>query len=224
MNRPHRRLILASGLVAAASPLRAFAQQDDYPDTSGRKGPPQPQRTQPPQGQQSPSGPGQPGSAETYTPDEVVRAGSNFLGVTAEAMGGAVERVMRDHGRHPTGYIAGTEASAAFVGGLRYGKGVLYLKHREPVQVYWQGPSVGVDWGVNGARNFTLCYNLDREDDLFHRFPGVEGSAYFVGGIGVNYQKADDVVLAPMRAGLGLRLGANVGYLAYSHRRHVLPF
>jgi hypothetical protein len=163
------------------------------------------------------------GDADHYTPDEVIHQGSDFLGVTAEAIGAAIERAGKDNGRYPTGYIAGSEFAAAFVGGLRYGKGVLYLKHREPREVFWQGPSIGFDWGGNAARSFTLCYDLDSEEQLFQRFPGVEGSGYLVAGLGVNYQKADDITLAPIRAGVGLRLGANIGYLDYSRKRHILP-
>ena len=152
-----------------------------------------------------------------------MQGASDFLGVTAEAVGSAVERVFRDNGR-PTAYIAGEEGSGAFVAGLRYGKGLLYMKRRAPVTVYWQGPSVGWDFGGNGSRAFTLCYNLQYPDAIYRRFPGVEGTAYFIGGIGVNYQRADDITLAPMRAGVGLRLGANAGYLSYSRTRHWFPF
>ncbi|MBE7218828.1 MAG: DUF1134 domain-containing protein [Caulobacteraceae bacterium] len=161
--------------------------------------------------------------AETYSRDEIVNSVSDFFGVTAEAAGSAVERIFRDQGR-PTGYIAGEEIAAAFIGGLRYGKGLLYMKRRPTEQVYWQGPSVGWDFGGNGSRTFTLCYNLQYPDAIYRRFPGIEGSAYFIGGIGVNYQRADTITLAPMRAGVGLRLGANVGYLAYSRRRQWFPF
>ncbi len=161
--------------------------------------------------------------AETYNRNEIVQGASNFLGVTAEAVGSAVERIFRDNG-HPTAYIAGEEGSGAFIAGLRYGKGLLYMKHRRPETVYWQGPSVGWDFGGNGSRAFTLCYNLQYPDMIYRRFPGVEGTAYFIGGIGVNYQRADEITLAPMRAGVGLRLGANVGYLAYSRRRQWFPF
>lgn len=171
------------------------------------------------------SGPTYPsaGQAKTYEQSEIVGKVSDFFGVTAEAAGGVVARVFRDKGQ-PTGYIAGEEGSAAIAVGVRYGKGLLYMKDREPVTVYWQGPSVGWDLGANGARVFTLCYNLQDPDLLFRRFPGVEGSAYFIGGLGVNYQKAEDMTLAPIRTGVGLRLGANVGYLAYTRRRNVLPF
>jgi hypothetical protein len=160
--------------------------------------------------------------ADTYSRDELVGALSDFFGVTVEAAAAAVERVFRDHGQ-PTGYIAGEEGAASFGVGLRYGKGLLYMKNREPADVYWQGPSIGWDVGGNAARVFTLCYNLHYPEAVYRRFPGVEGSAYLVGGMGVNYQKAEDITLAPIRAGLGLRLGANVGYLSYSRKRHWLP-
>ncbi|WP_374578735.1 DUF1134 domain-containing protein [Phenylobacterium sp.] len=163
------------------------------------------------------------GQAETYSRDEIVNTVSDFLGVTAEAAGGAIERVFQDNGR-PTAYIAGEEASGAFVGGARYGRGLLYMKNRQPMEVFWQGPSVGWDFGGNASRVFTLCYNLQYPEVIFQRFPGVEGSAYLVAGLGVNYLRSDDVTIAPIRAGVGLRLGANVGYLGFSRQRRTLPF
>ena len=163
------------------------------------------------------------GTAATYSADEMIRSTSDFLGVTAETAGGAVERIFRDNGR-PTGYIAGEEGSGAIGVGLRYGRGLLYMKGRPTQEVFWQGPSVGWDWGGNASRVFTLCYNLQYPDAIFRRFPGVEGTAYLIGGVGVNYQRADTITLAPMRAGVGLRLGANIGYLAYSRQRNILPF
>ena len=159
----------------------------------------------------------------TYSREELVNNVSDFLGVTAEAAGGAVERAFQDNGR-PTAYIAGEEASGAFVGGARYGRGLLYMKDREPMEVFWQGPSLGWDFGGNASRVFTLVYDLQEPEQIFQRFPGVEGSAYLVGGLGVNYQKANGVTLAPIRAGVGVRLGANVGYLAYTKKRNILPF
>jgi hypothetical protein len=163
------------------------------------------------------------GTAATYSADEMIRNTSDFLGVTAESAGAAVERAFRDNGQ-PTGYIAGEEGSGAIAVGLRYGRGLLYMKGRPTQEVFWQGPSVGWDWGGNASRVFTLCYNLQYPDAIFRRFPGVEGTAYLVGGLGVNYQRADDITLAPIRAGVGLRLGANIGYLAYSRQRNILPF
>lgn len=161
--------------------------------------------------------------AETFSREEIVNNVSDFLGVTAETAGGAVERVFKDNGR-PTAYIAGEEASGAVALGLRYGRGLLYMKNKPPVEIWWQGPSVGWDMGGNASRVFTLCYNLQYPDAIFQRFPGVDGSAYFIGGLGVNYQRANDIILAPIRAGVGMRLGANVGYLSYSRQRHWWPF
>ncbi len=160
-----------------------------------------------------------------YSRDELVRAGSDVLGVGAESVAGAIERIASDQGADPTAYIAGEEGAGAVGVGLRYGRGLLYLKSGEqPTEVFWQGPSVGFDLGGNAARVFTLVYALERTDQLFRRFPGVEGSAYLVGGLGVNYQQADGITLAPIRAGVGLRLGASIGYLAYSRQRNLLPF
>lgn len=223
---------------APTSPPPAPARDPRYPAPDPRDVAPDPRYVAPSrdEGQadrrDEPEGPPTPdfhpnypaqGRAETYSRNEIVQGASDFLGVTAEGVGGAVERIFRDNGR-PTAYIAGEEGGGAFVAGLRYGKGLLYMKRRPPQTVYWQGPSVGWDFGGNGSRAFTLCYNLQYPDIIYRRFPGVEGSAYFIGGLGVNYQRADDVTLAPIRAGVGLRLGANVGYLSYSRRRHWVPF
>ncbi len=161
--------------------------------------------------------------AEGYTRDELVTDVSDFLGVTAESAGAALERLFAKNGR-PTGYIAGEEGSGSFVVGGRYGRGLLYMKGKDPVQVYWQGPSIGWDFGGNASRVFTLVYDLQVPDAIYQRFPGVEGSAYLVGGLGVNYQRASGITLAPIRAGVGVRLGANVGYLAYTRKRNIFPF
>ena len=162
-------------------------------------------------------------AAETYSRGELVNSVSDFLGVSVESAAAAIERIFKDQGQ-PTAYIAGEEGSAAFIGGLRYGKGLLYMKNKKPIVVYWRGPSVGFDFGGNVSRSFTLCYNLQYPDFIYRRFPGLDGSAYLIGGLGVNYQRADGVTLAPIRAGVGLRLGANVGYLAYSRHRNIFPF
>ena len=159
----------------------------------------------------------------TYSTEEIVNATSDFLGVTAETAGAAIEHVFRENGR-PTAYIAGQEGSAALTIGARYGRGLMYMKEQPTQEVFWQGPSIGFDAGGNASRVFTLCYNLHYPDMIYRRFPGVEGSAYFIGGLGVNYQRADDITLAPIRAGVGLRLGASVGYLSYSRKRHYIPF
>jgi hypothetical protein len=161
---------------------------------------------------------------DTYSEPEIVSAVAGFFGMTAKAAGEAVARIFRDNGR-PNGYIKGNEGAGAVGVGLRYGKGVLYTKARgRGPTVYWQGPSIGFDAGGNGSKVFTLVYHLPNTGAIFQRFPGVEGSAYYVAGLGVNYQRTDHIILAPMRAGVGFRLGANIGYLAYSRKRHVLPF
>ena len=226
-----RRSLIVTGAAAGVSLIGAAARAQTelpparaYPQTAPDSGPPPSYMPPPPTAQPQYATTGPTGApAQTYSKEDIVQSASDFLGVAAESVGSAVERVFRDNGR-PTGYIAGEEISASFIGGLRYGKGLLYMKNRPPVRVFWQGPSVGFDWGANGSRSFTLCYDLQYPDAIFQRFPGVEGTAYFIGGIGVNYQRANDIVLAPMRAGVGFRLGANIGYLAYSRRRNWIPF
>ncbi|MDC7684663.1 DUF1134 domain-containing protein [Asticcacaulis sp. BYS171W] len=160
----------------------------------------------------------------TYQRDEILRAGSDFLGVTVEALGGAIEKVFADYGDRPTAYIAGEEVSGAIAVGLRYGKGLVHMKSlASPEKIFWRGPSVGFDTGGNASRVFALVYQLTDLQEIYQRIPGVEGSAYFVGGLGVNYQQTDDLIVAPIRAGVGFRLGASVGYLAYSKTRKWFP-
>jgi hypothetical protein len=172
--------------------------------------------------------PGQPTTGErisTYTDEELVPAVSDFFGVTVEAAGALIERLFADNGE-PTAYIAGEEGSAAISVGARYGRGLLYMKDQEgpPPEVFWQGPSIGFDAGANASRVFMLCYDLYYPDAIYRRIPGVEGSAYLIGGMGVNYLHGDGITVAPIRAGVGLRLGANVGYLSFSRQRNILPF
>jgi hypothetical protein len=157
-----------------------------------------------------------------YTANEITEAGSNFFGITTEAMAKAVERVFGDLGQ-PDAYIKGDEGSGAFVVGLRYGSGWLVRKTREPQQVYWKGPSIGFDVGADASKCFTLVYNLREDRRLFQRFPGVEGSFYLVAGLGVNYQRSGGVTLAPIRNGVGLRAGVNAHYQVYSDRRDWFP-
>ena len=213
----NRRGLILSGLAAAGT---AACATTPPPPSDPLGAPPAPQYDVAPGSTYNPN------DRQTgYAQDELIRAGSNFLGVGAESVAGAIERVARDQGADPTAYIAGEEGSGAVGVGLRYGRGLLYLKTGErPTEVFWQGPSIGWDLGGNASRVFTLIYNLQREDQIYRRFPGVEGSAYLIAGLGVNYQQADGITLAPIRAGVGLRLGANIGYLAYSRQRNLLPF
>jgi hypothetical protein len=165
-----------------------------------------------------------PRSEDTYSANEIVQKGADFFGVTTEAMAKAVEKIFAKYGQ-PNAYIAGSEGSGAIVVGLRYGEGDLYMKRTgAPEKIFWQGPSIGFDYGANASKVFTLVYNLPNPEAIFERFPGVEGSAYFVAGIGVNYQQNGRVVLAPMRTGVGLRAGVNAGYLSYSKERNWIPF
>lgn len=162
-------------------------------------------------------------SLQTYNENELVSAVSAHLGVTAESAASVIERLFSKRGR-PVGYITGQEGGGAFIVGLRYGKGKLWMKDGRSSDVYWQGPSVGFDWGADGSKAFVLVYNLEDPKDIYRRFPGVNGSAFLIGGMAVNYQRADGITLAPIRTGVGLRAGANVGYLSYSRKRHILPF
>ena len=162
------------------------------------------------------------GSDETFTPNEIVKAGSDFFGISTEVMAKAVQRVFEDLGQ-PDAYIKGDEGSGAVIVGLRYGSGWLIRKSFDPEKVYWRGPSIGFDVGGNGAKVFTLIYNLKEKRRLFQRFPGVEGSFYFIAGVGVNYLRSGGVTLAPMRTGIGWRAGVNAHYQVYSDRRDWFP-
>ena len=162
-------------------------------------------------------------SDETFSTEEVLSAGHEFFGKTTRGLAKAVEYVFQRQGE-PTAYIVGEEGSGAFVGGLRYGEGTIYYKNGTKQRIYWQGPSVGFDFGADGARSLVLVYNSSDPSDLYERFPGVEGSAFLIGGIGVNFQRRRDIILAPIRTGVGARLGANFGYLKYSGRPNWNPF
>ncbi len=157
-----------------------------------------------------------------YTADEITQAGSEFFDITTEAMAMGVQYIFGDLGQ-PDAYIKGDEGSGAFIFGVRYGSGWLVRKGREPVRVYWRGPSVGFDAGGNASRAFTLVYNLREDRHLYQRFPGVEGSFYVVAGLGINYMRSGGVTLAPMRTGLGLRAGVNAHYQVYSDKRDWFP-
>ena len=158
-----------------------------------------------------------------YTNEEILSVGHSFFGTTTKGIAKAVEYVFKNSGR-PTGYIIGQEAAGAFIGGLRYGEGTLYLKNGARRKVYWQGPSVGFDAGGNGSRTLVLVYHIGKTSDIFDRFVGIEGSAYLIGGVGVNFQSNRKLKLAPIRTGLGARLGANIGYLKYTARPTWNPF
>ncbi|ADE14606.1 conserved hypothetical protein [Nitrosococcus halophilus Nc 4] len=160
---------------------------------------------------------------ETYSEETIIDAASEFFGKTTKALAQAIEKVFEEQGR-PNGYITGTEGGGAIGVGLRYGEGVLHTKRGGRNKVYWQGPSVGFDFGGNLSKVFTLVYHLGDIDDLFQRIPGVDGSLYLVGGISVNYQQTGDLILAPIRTGVGWRAGASIGYVHYTRKKSWIPF
>ena len=158
-----------------------------------------------------------------FTVEEIRAAGRGFFGSLSAGLASVIEYAFQTYGR-PNGYILGSEGGAALLAGLRYGDGRLVTKLGGERKVYWQGPSVGYDVGLAGSRVMFLVYNLERPEDLFARFMGVDGSAYVVGGVGVTFLKKGRIVLAPIRTGLGVRVGANVGYLKFTPERSLNPF
>ena len=158
-----------------------------------------------------------------FSIDEINGAGHRFFGKITGGLASVIEYAFQRSGR-PNGYILGEEGGGAFIAGLRYGEGTLYTRDAGTHRVYWQGPSIGYDFGAEGSKTMILVYNLRSPQDMYRTFGGVDGSAYLVGGVGITYLQSDHIVLAPIRSGLGLRLGANVGYLKYTQRPTWNPF
>jgi hypothetical protein len=158
-----------------------------------------------------------------FSPNELIDAGHRFFGGVSRGLAMIVQKAVSQWGQ-PNGYVLGEEASGAFVGGLRYGDGTLYTKNAGDLRVFWQGPSIGFDAGADGARTMMLVYNLPRTAAIFDRFGGVNGSAYFIGGFGMTALTANDITVVPIRSGVGLRLGANLGYLKFTERPTWNPF
>ena len=208
------RLALASMLLAGLVAAPAGAQQTA--DTSSEV-PPEPPAVS------SPALP--PPRANQYSSNEIIDAGHHFFGGISHGLASIVEKSVSQWGL-PNGYILGEEASGAFIGGLRYGEGMLYTRNAGDVRVFWQGPSLGFDYGADGARTMMLVYNLPQAGAIFDRFLGVAGSAYFIGGLGMTTLTSADghTVVVPIRSGLGLRLGANLGYLKFTERPTWNPF
>lgn len=159
----------------------------------------------------------------TYSRKEVDDQVMGFFEGGARGLADLISRAFDKYGE-PTGFIKGNEGSGALVVGLRYGEGWLYLKNGKKAYVYWQSPSVGFDLGVNASKVFCLVYGMTDPEQIYQRFPSVEGSAYVVGGFGMNYQHSGPIVLGPIRFGVGLRLGANVGYMDFTRDRTINPF
>lgn len=159
----------------------------------------------------------------TYSDDEVVKAANDFFKHGAQDLGNVLSKVLKEKGQ-PVAIIRGEEAGGAVGVGLRYGHGEIAFKGGAGRKLYWQGPSIGFDLGANAVKVFALVYNLPNTEQLLQRFPGVEGSLYFVGGFGVNYVQSDHIAIAPVRFGVGWRQGISVGYMHFSARKRINPF
>ncbi len=167
--------------------------------------------------------PGPDGPPERFTTDELVNNGHRFFGSVSRGLAQTVEEAGRRWGQ-PNGYVLGQEASGAFVGGVRYGEGVMYTRNAGDQRVYWQGPSLGFDVGGDGDRTMMLVYNLPATRAIFRRFAGIDGSAYFIGGFGFTALTDDKVVLVPIRSGVGARLGVSISYLKFTTQSTWNPF
>jgi hypothetical protein len=182
----------------------------------GQTSPPPPTNPSPPAGDAAPP-------SGQYSSIEVIDAGHRFFGTISRGLAQIVEKAGSQWGL-PNGYILGQEAGGAVVAGLRYGEGILYTKNAGDLRVYWQGPSLGFDFGGDGARTMMLVYNLPATDAVYQRFVGIDGSAYFVGGLGMTALTFNNIVVVPIRSGIGLRLGANIGYLKFTPTATWNPF
>src|SRR3974390_1759686 len=175
---------------------------------------------------QTPPPPGPPPQQQqhgTFSVNEIVNEGHRFFGTVSRGLAQVVEEAVSRWGE-PNGYILGQEGSGAFVVGLRYGDGKLYTRNAGDRRVFWEGPSVGFDTGGEGARTMMLVYNLPATDAIYPRFAGIDGSAYFIGGFGMTALTANNIVVVPIRSGVGLRLGANIGYLKFTPNATWNPF
>jgi len=226
-------LIMLTGLALSIGPLgglsigplgggAAFAQPAPGPYLPpGTYPPPDAYPPPPPPSPYPPYPP--PPPQQNFTPGELVNAGHRFFGTVSRGLATVIEAAVSQWGQ-PNGYVLGEEAGGAFFGGLRYGEGMLYTKNAGDLKVFWQGPTVGWDFGGEGARTMMLVYNLPATEAIYQRFAGIDGSAYLVGGFGMTALTANDIVLVPIRSGVGLRLGANVGYLKFTPASTWNPF
>jgi hypothetical protein len=216
MRAAMRIIALAFVLIGLGSgPLAAQANPPPPPAY-----PPPPANAPPPPNAAPPAAAPQ---AEHYSSSEVVDAGHRFFGSVSRGLAQIVEKAGSQWGL-PNGYVLGQEAGGAVVAGLRYGEGILYTKNAGDLRVFWQGPSVGWDFGGEGARTMMLVYSLPDTGAIYQRFAGIDGSAYFVGGLGMTALTSDGIVVVPIRTGVGLRLGANVGYLKFTPAATWNPF
>jgi hypothetical protein len=205
-------MLLSLRVAAIASVMAVVASTSVIAQTTGTIPPPAPPSQLPP-----------PPTANQYSSNEIIDAGHRFFGSVSRGLAEIVEKAVSQWGL-PNGYILGEEASGAFIGGLRYGDGTLYTRNAGDVRVFWQGPSIGFDAGADGARTMMLVYSLPQTGAIFDRFGGINGSAYVVGGIGMTVLTANNIAVVPIRSGIGLRLGANLGYLKFTDRPTWNPF
>lgn len=205
---------LFSVLLFAAVPAAAFAQSEAAPQTVPQTAP------APPPSDGSLKGDAQ---AAVYEMGEITAAADGAFGEATEGVAMVIQKIFADLGK-PNAYIVGREGGGALVVGLRYGRGKLFSKIEGERPVHWTGPSIGPDVGGDASRSFVLVYNLHDSEELFQRFPAVEGKAYLIGGVSANYHQRGNIILVPIRLGAGWRLGANVGYLKYTRNGSVIPF
>ncbi|MCF6303074.1 MAG: DUF1134 domain-containing protein [Devosiaceae bacterium] len=159
----------------------------------------------------------------TYSADELISTGTNFFGSVSQGLASVMERAVSQFGQ-PNAYILGQEGSAALIGGVRYGEGAMYTRNVGQRDIFWQGPTIGFDVGGDGSQVMMLVYNLPDVNQVYGRYPAVQGTAYFIGGIGMTVMKRNNVIIVPIRAGVGARLGINVGYLKFTDQPTWNPF
>jgi hypothetical protein len=178
----------------------------------------------PPQVSLAPMPPGNlAGDEDGYTIDEIMAASAGFFGKVSANLGAVIEYLFQKSGR-PSGYVLGTEGGGALLAGVRYGSGTLYLRSGGSQKIYWHGPSLGTDVGAEGSKTLFLIYRLGSPEQMYASFTGIDGSAYLVGGVGATFVTNGDVIMAPIRSGMGLRLGANIGYIRFTPKATWNPF
>lgn len=208
---PFARIVAAALAAIAMSTAPATAQAQNQPQVVVPDQPPE---------QQAPRRPPQ---SDGFSVAEIVRIGSDFFGQVSGGLASLVEQAAGSYGL-PNGYILGETAGAAFIGGVRYGEGTLFTRNAGSHKVYWQGPSVGFDFGAEGSRVMMLVYNLPSVDAMYQRFAGLGGQAYLVGGLGMTVLAGRGIVVVPIIAGVGARVGFNLGYLKFTARPTWNPF
>ena len=206
-------MLFSLRVAAIASVMAVVVSTSVMAQTTGTIPPPAP--PSPP--------PSPPPTANQYSSNEIIDAGHRFFGGVSRDLAGIVEKAVSQWGL-PNGYILGEEASGAFIGGLRYGDGTLYTRNAGDVRVFWEGPSFGFDAGADGARTMMLVYSLPQTGAIFDRFGGINGSAYLIGGFGMTALTGNHMFVVPIRSGIGLRLGANLGWLKFTDSPTWNPF